>query len=375
MKSFCDSYSLTSLIKQPTCYKNLSHPKCIDLILINVPRSFQTTCVIQTGLSDFLLMTLTVMRKSLRKLKARVINYRSYKYFLNEVFREDLLGKLFQQTFVNNDYGFEKFCNFTLKTLNKYAPRKKKHARGNQMPVMTKDFSKNIMKRSRLRNKYIKNNNEENRNLYAKQRNYCVSLLRKTKKAYYENLDEKKVSDNKLFLKTVTPSLSKKFNARERINLSENGKIVKTEKETAEAFNNFFGTIVKNLNISQYSDFDPIIVKVKDLTLKAILKYKKHPSILTIRTKGNRNSTFSFTEVSFKEIETEIRLLKLNKASQYSDIPTKIIKKNSEIFSSFICESINSSIKSSIFPSCLKHANITPLHKKCNKSLKKTIGQ
>ena len=150
--------------------------------------------------------------------------------------------------------------------------------------------------------------------------------------------------------------------------MSENGKIVKTEKERAEVFNNFFGNILKNLNISQYSDFDPIIEEVKDPTLKAILKYKKHPSILAIRTKGNRNSAFSFKEVSFKEIETKIKLLKLNKASQYSDILTKIIKENSAIFLSFIYESINSSIKSSIFPSCLKHANVTPLHKKCNKS-------
>ena len=33
-------------------------------------------------------------------------------------------------------------CNITLKTLNKYVPRKTKHARGNQMPSMTKDLSK-----------------------------------------------------------------------------------------------------------------------------------------------------------------------------------------------------------------------------------------
>ena len=97
------------------------------------------------------------------------------------------------------------------------------------------------MKRSRLRNKYLNNNNnEENRKLYAQQRNYCVSLLRKPKKVYYENLDERKVSDNKLFWKTVKPSLSEKFNAKERISLIENGEIVKTEKETAEVFNNFF---------------------------------------------------------------------------------------------------------------------------------------
>ena len=176
----------------------------------------------------------------------------------------------------------------------------------------------------------------------------------------------KKLFDNKLFWETVKPSLSKKISAKGRISLSENGEIVKTEKGTAEVSNKFFGNIVKNLNISQYSNFDPIIENVKDPTSKAILKYEKHPNILAIRSKCNRDGAFCFREVSFKEIETEIRLLKLNKASQYSDIPTKIIKENSDIFSNFICESINNSIKSSIFPSCLKHADVTPLHKKCN---------
>ena len=109
MKTFCDSYSLTSLIKQPTCSKNPSHPKCIDLILTNVPRSGQTTCVIEARQSNFHLMALTVMTKSFKKLKPRVLNYRSHKHFSNEVFMESLSEKLSQQTFVNNDYVFEKF--------------------------------------------------------------------------------------------------------------------------------------------------------------------------------------------------------------------------------------------------------------------------
>ena len=109
---------------------------------------------------------------------------------------------------------------------------------------------------------------------------------------------------------------------------------------------------------------------MKDTTLKAIFKYKKHARILVIRAKCNRNGVFSFRVVSFKQTETEIRLLKLNKVSQYLDIPTKIIKENSDIFSNFICESINNSIKSYIFPSCLKYADVTPLHKMYNKSFK-----
>ena len=64
MQSFCDNYSLKSLIRQPTCYKKFEKPTSIDLILTKMPRSFQSSCVIETGLSDFPLMTLTVMGKN-----------------------------------------------------------------------------------------------------------------------------------------------------------------------------------------------------------------------------------------------------------------------------------------------------------------------
>ena len=67
MKTYCESYSLQNSIKQPKCYKNPSRPTCIDLILTNVLRSFQSTSVIETGFSDFRFMTLAVMRKSFNK--------------------------------------------------------------------------------------------------------------------------------------------------------------------------------------------------------------------------------------------------------------------------------------------------------------------
>ena len=60
----------------------------------------------------------------------------------------------------------------------------------------------------------------------------------------------------------------------------------------------------------------------------------------------------------------------MNKASQSSDIPTKIIEENVDIFAEFLWKSINSSIKSSTFPSCLKLEDVTPLHKKGKKDKK-----
>ena len=134
MKSFCENYNPKRLIKQPTCYKNPIKPTCFDLILTNVPRMFQSTFIIETGLSDLHLMTVTVMRKTLKTMSPRVINYRSYRYFSNETFRVSLIKNLSNEVFVNNDDGLEKFCKTTMDTLNSFSPIKKKYAQGNQMP-------------------------------------------------------------------------------------------------------------------------------------------------------------------------------------------------------------------------------------------------
>ena len=134
IKCFCDNYNFKSLIKQPTCYKNPDNPTFIDLMLTNAVRNFQSTCALETGLSDFHLMTVAVMRKSFKKLQPRIKTYTSYKNLSNEKFKSCLLNDLRKEDFVNSDKGFEKFCNISVKVLNKHAPRKKKIVRGNRMP-------------------------------------------------------------------------------------------------------------------------------------------------------------------------------------------------------------------------------------------------
>ena len=90
------------------------------------------------------------------------------------------------------------------------------------------------------------------------------------------------MSDNTLFWKLIKPSLNKSC-AKEQINLVEKNNILKTGLERAEILNTFFENIVYNLEVSQYSNFDPVINHVKDPTLRALLKYKDHPSILAIK--------------------------------------------------------------------------------------------
>ena len=53
------------------------------------------------------------------------------------------------------------------------------------------------MVRTKLENIFLKNRNEENKINYNKQRNLCVTLLRKSRRDYYQNLSAENVCDNK----------------------------------------------------------------------------------------------------------------------------------------------------------------------------------
>ena len=74
--------------------------------------------------------------------------------------------------------------------------------------IPCKELGREIMNRSNLRKKFNRNRNHENCN-FKFQRNYCISLLRKTKKKY-KNLSVKTVMDNQTFWKTVKPYFSDK---------------------------------------------------------------------------------------------------------------------------------------------------------------------
>ena len=87
---------------------------------------------------------------------------------------------------------------------------------------------------------------------------------------------------------------------------------------------NFFSNIVQNRDISRYSNDEPLLSNTNDATLKAILKYKNHPSTIASRSKCKDKGNFNFIEFDQKQIEKEILKLDVNKASQSSDIPIKV---------------------------------------------------
>ena len=79
-----------TLGKEPTYFKNPNNPSCTDFSLTNTMRSFQETQVFQTELCDLHKLVVTALKSTFPKSLPKIITYRSYKNFSNDLLRDDL---------------------------------------------------------------------------------------------------------------------------------------------------------------------------------------------------------------------------------------------------------------------------------------------
>ena len=70
---------------------------------------------------------------------------------------------------------------------------------------------------------------------------------------------------------------------------------------------------------------------IEDTVLRALKHYENYPSIKEIERNVERRN-FSFSSATFTDIEQQLKNLNPKKASQDTDIPTRILKENSELF-------------------------------------------
>ena len=381
MKDFCDIYDLENLIKEPTCFKNALNPSVIDLILTNRLKCFQNSFCLETGLSDFHKMAVTVLKVHFKKLRPNKIKYRSYKHFDINAFKDELKTDL--ETNIQSNINYDVFKEIFMNILNKYAPIKSKLVRGNNAPFMNKTLSKSFMQRAKLKNKYNKTPTEINHFHYRKQRNYCTNLLKKVKKEYYNNLNLNIFKDNKTFWKNIRPLFSDRNKGQNNIILiDKEGTIASNETEVAEKLNNYFIDVIENLEIETFIDTNEPIEKTnKDETGREnevvnnietlTSKYGQHPSILKIKEHVKITQQFSFSKLTSDELASYIISLDPKKASVENDIPTKILIDTKEITSEFLSKIYQESIENQIFPVSLKQADIIPVHKQLERTMEK----
>ena len=364
MKDFCETYNVKNLITEPTCFKSATHPTSIDMILTNRSNSFQNSFALETGISDHHKMVITILKTYFKKIKPKKVSYQCFKNFDINAFKNDLNIDLVSKDI--NDMKYEQFKYIFMNNLNSHAPLKEKTVRGNNAPFMNKALSKAIMTRSKLKNKFNNFPTKENELLYKKQRNFCVNLLKRVKKDYYNNLDTNIFKDNKTFWKIIKPFFSdKQKHIQKDFILIEKDEVISEEEEVAEKMNNYFANVIENLEIEPFIQNSVATnINYDDSITNVIKKYASHPSILKIKEHFKIEQKFSFSLTSNQEMQNKINDLDPKKATVENDIPAKILIETKEITSKFLTKIFNDSIDENKFPGSLKNADVLPIHKK-----------
>ena len=109
---------------------------------------------------------------------------------------------------------------------------------------------------------------------------------------------------------------------------------------------------------------------IDEMVLRAIDKYKDHPSIVVIKQHVTTNcAIFKFSHVSPTEVMKQIDLLDNNKSSS-GNIPNSILKATREIVCPYLTDCINCAIYDCKFPNELKEADLSPLFKNDDSTFK-----
>ena len=230
---------------------------------------------------------------------------------------------------------------------------------------MTKIVRKAIMRRSGLENKYYREKLPETGRAYKKQKNYTKRLIKKEKRKYFSNLNINNYTDNKIFWNTLKPLFSNYGGGSKKITLVNDDNIISNDEEVAETFNTFFIDSVESLDITENKVLLNDTGDLKDPVKIALKKFESHPSIIYINEKVTVENKFSFSKVRICDMVLEIRNLKTKKASTFMNIPTKQLKKDTEIIEEPLMQIWNNEIVDNMkFPTKLKYADITPIFTK-----------
>ena len=150
-------------------------------------------------------------------------------------------------------------------------------------------------------------------------------------------MDIKKITDNKKFWKTLKPLLSDKAKCgSSKINLVENDEILSTDREIAEAFNNYYSNAVKSLNLQ--CDFEHLsdVSDETDLIERAKKEFKNHPSIINVNKNIPKTTNFEFSHVDIDSIKKMIDNLDSSKSGTFGGIPTNCLTGVSDISAKFL---------------------------------------
>jgi len=341
-----NALSLLPTISIPTRNTDTSNT-LIDNFFTNIPTDFLSGCL-YSDVSDHLPIFLIQKNciKNERNDKPVKIEYRLVNDLTIANFAQVIRDNNFSSIYNCNDCS--KSVEILTKILNEAyhscCPIKVKTVspRTLSKPWITNSILQNIKKRQNMYSLQRKNLiSKENYNRF---KNFVTAQVRRSKKDYYEyklKMYKKDMKKTWGLINNIIKPTSKK-SVKNIKSLTVNNTSVIRNEEIANAMNNFFTTIGKNIAES-------IPTVPQDGTFQEFLT-------------GDFQRSFFFSPVTNNDIHSTIISMK-NKRGNKTELPVNLLKHVSHIIAPVIAYIINQSLSIGLFPESLKIARVTPIPK------------
>jgi len=333
-------FNLTQMVDKPTRITEDSQT-CLDVIITQTPSLVKNIDIKAPILSDHsvpcaLLRPLHFKNKTFKRL---IYDYNK----LDEVKFNNLLSNENWNTMLEHDDIDEAAEMLTEKFMNiahQCMPSKIITVKSNDAPWMTCTIRKFIKLKNKLHKKAKQSNSENDWKRFRTERNKLINKIRERKLEYYQDLDNKISRNNdidkKEWWKLVNNYMSRKGTKNNIPALSVNDKLVYSNTEKAEAFNDYFieqCTVVEDDN-EVLPDLDTSSSNLNDIKLTT------------------------------DEVKRAIQELKQNKASGPDLVSNRLLLKSKESMAKLLTDFFNKCLDKERFPKCWKTANVTPIFKK-----------
>ena len=356
---FCTIYDLKNVIKSPTCFKS-EKGTLIDPVIVSNTHKMCSPFNIICGISDFHNIVGCVLKHSLPVIKPHRVQYRSYKQFDQNKFKQDVDCIPMNVCNVFDDVSdkYWAFCHMYNSVLDEHAPMKSKVIRSEKIPYMNSTLMKEMHKRNHYKKMYLQNRSNDNWELYRRQRNLVTDMRRNAIKEYF--MKNCKTNNPKNFWSTVKPFFSEKCKSvTENIILKDKDNIISDNQSVCNMFNQYFANIANDIgpadqNLCQINDPNECFVYHNSHT--SILNIEKHVQSICL--------SFNFNCVTVEDVSKQLKSINCTKPSGYDCIPPKTVQMCHKELAQPIAMLINTSFEQGQYPSDMKRSEISPVFKK-----------
>lgn len=337
-------HNLTQYINSPTHFTKTSST-CIDLVFTNTNK-YKETSVKNLGFTNHMATVLTLNlppplspQSDVWYTEKRIFSLKNMDHFKNSLVTINW-EEILTNTNINENYNT--FHTILTDILNKFIPMKKIKLQFKKKKLWLTTGIKTSCKNKRLLKLHtIQSNSATLHDHYKTYEKMLKKTINTSKKLQYISQMESSNNTAKTMWKIINERRNKnKLKIKENIKLNINNTELSDPETISTHFNHHFASIGEQNH--RHAKGRPVI----------------HRTV----------NTFFLNSVSFIEVNKIIKNLKNKKSCGFDEFPPILFKHCADLLTPPLGLLINQSFEQGIFPSLLKKAVITPIHKKKSKN-------